>query len=62
MLKINIAPNKDPVVTIEEKGDIEHAIRCAEQAEKRAEYDWLKQACAFRVKMLRLQLAKQRQN
>ena len=45
---------------IEEKGDLEHAIRCAEQAEKRAEKPWLKEACAFRVKMLRIQLSKQR--
>lgn len=43
---------------IEEKGDLEHAIRCAEQAEKRAESSWLKQACAFRVKMLRIQQSK----
>ena len=46
---------------IEEKGDLEHAIRCAEQAEQRAEPAWLKRACAFRVKMLRLQLSKRNQ-
>ena len=45
---------------VEEKGDLEHAIRCAEQAEKRAGTPWLKEACAFRVKMLRIQLAKQK--
>ena len=49
-------------IFIEEKGDLEHAIRCTEQAEKRAEPEWLKRACAFRVKMLQMQLAKQKQN
>ncbi len=62
MAEINIGPNKEPIIIIEEKGNLEHAIRCAEQAEERARHNWLKQACACRVKMLRLQLAKQRQN
>ena len=62
MVKVNMDSNKDTIIIIEEKGDIEHAIRCAEQAEKRAQYSWLKQACAYRVKMLRLQLDKQRKD
>ena len=52
--------NNELMGFIEEKGDLEHAIRCTEQAEKRAETSWLKKACAFRLKMLRIQLAKQK--
>lgn len=45
---------------LEEKGDLRHAIRCTEQAEKRASVPWMKEACAFRLKMLRAQLARQK--
>ena len=62
MLEIELQKTDGLIPFIEEKGDLEHAIRCAEQAEQRADSSWLKQACAFRVKMLRIQLARQRSN
>jgi hypothetical protein len=60
MSKTNKNQCEDPIGFIEEKGDVEHAIRCTEQALQRAEAPWLKQACAFRVKMLQIQLARQK--
>ena len=62
MAEIKIPEKKEVFPFIEEKGDLEHAIRCTKQAEERADSPWLKQACAFRLKMLQIQLAKQRQN
>ena len=62
MAEIKLSQKNELIPFIEEKGDLEHAIRCAEQAEKRAEVPWLKKACAFRAKMLRIQLSKQNQN
>jgi len=53
---------EDVIPFIGEKGDLEHAIRCTKQAEQRADTPWLKQACAYRLKMLRTQLLKQKQN
>ena len=58
-----IDPQTNEIISIiEEKGDLKHAIRCTEQAEKRADSPWLKQACAYRLKMLRIQLARQKEN
>ena len=51
----------EPIPFVEEKGDVEHAIRCTKQAEERARSPWLKEACTFRLKMLRAQLSKQKQ-
>ena len=51
---------KEPIIIIEEKGDLEHAIRCTEQARQRAGTSWMKQACSYRIKMLQMQLAKQK--
>ena len=62
MAEIKLPKTKELIPFIEEKGDLEHAIRCTKQAEERAEAPWLKQACAFRLKMLQIQQAKQRQN
>lgn len=45
---------------IEEKGDLAHAIRCTRQAMERADRPWLKRACACRIKMLQVQLSKQK--
>ena len=61
MTDIETSEIDETIPFIEEKGDLEHAIRCTEQAKQRAEEPWLKQACAFRLKMLRIQLAKQNQ-
>ena len=60
MSKIDVSQKNEFIPFIEEKGDLEHAIRCTEQALNRAEAPWLKQACAFRIKMLQIQLAKQK--
>ena len=58
-----IDPQTNEIIPIiEEKGDLRHAIRCAKQAESRADSPWLKQACAFRLKMLQIQLARQKEN
>lgn len=62
MSEVEVLQTDELIPIIEEKGDLEHAIRCAEQAAERAEASWLKRACAFRVKMLQIQLAKQRHN
>lgn len=61
MSEINTLQVDEPVILIEEKGDLEHAIRCTEQAEQRAKAPWLKKTCSYRVKMLRIQLAKRKQ-
>lgn len=60
MSEINVNQLEGRVIIIEEKGDLDHAIRCTEQAEKRAESPWLKQACAFRLKMLQIQKARKK--
>lgn len=60
MSEVGEFQSKDPIIIIEEKGDLNHAIRCAEQAQQRAEAPWLKRACAYRVKMLQIQLARQK--
>ena len=52
----------EPVVVIEEKGDIKHAISCTEQAMQRANVAWMKRVCAHRIKMLRSQLARQQKD
>ena len=52
--------NTTTLPIIEEKGNLEHAIRCTKQALDRATSPWLQKACAFRLKMLRDQLARQR--
>ena len=59
-------PNENQLSTlvgyIEEKGDLEHAIRCTQQALERADTSWLKRACAYRVRMLQMQLSKQKKH
>lgn len=60
MTELRVPQNEELIPFIEEKGDLEHAIRCTEQAEQRAEAPWLKRACAFRLKMLRIQLSRQK--
>ena len=52
----------EPVIITEEKGDLKHAIRCTEQALQRADAPWMKRACAYRIKMLQLQLSRQQKN
>ena len=49
-----------PIYILEEKGDVEHAIRCTEQALNRAQSPWLKTACSYRLQLLRAKLARQR--
>ena len=61
MSEKEILEDTDLLPFFEEKGDLGHAIRCAEQAAERATSPWLKKACSFRAKMLRIQLAKQNQ-
>ena len=58
MAETKIPEGQEYIYFIEEKGNLEHAIRCTKQAKERAEAPWLKEACAFRLKMLRLQQAK----
>ena len=51
---------KKYTINLPEKGDveqIEHFLKCTEQAEQRAKQPWLKQACEYRRKMLIRQLA-----
>ena len=62
MAEVRDPQTNEIIPIIEEKGDLNHAIRCTEQAEKRANSPWLKQACAFRLKMLRIQLDRQKGN
>ena len=53
---------KDAILHLyfEEKGDLAHAIRCTTQALERASNPLVQKVCAFRLKMLRDQLARQR--
>ncbi|MBR6412956.1 MAG: hypothetical protein IKS41_07365 [Alphaproteobacteria bacterium] len=62
MIKANTNTQQDTTIIpfTEEKGDIEHAIRCTRQALNRAQSPWLKEACAYRLKMLSEQLTRQR--
>ena len=51
-------------INIPEKGtveDVEHALLCTEQAEKRADKDWIRKACACRREMLMRQLARMKE-
>ncbi len=60
MSKTDTTLSPEITISIEEKGDLDHAIRCAELAKERAEDLWLKQACTFRLRMLNAQRVKQR--
>lgn len=54
-----MAPEKYEL-NLPEKGNIEkitHFLKCTEQAELRAQEQWLKQACEYRRRMLIRQLA-----
>ena len=62
MIELNTNTQQNTIIIPfnEEKGDIEHAIRCTRQALDRAQSPWLKMACAHRLKMLKEQFARQR--